>query len=84
MQRSKKAEDEKKKQDEVLARKRAFDDRFKSRGKRKTTSETNDSAESAAPPAKKAKELTQYEKEVKAYEGRSLKDQGIGIRPLVK
>ncbi|KAG9018695.1 hypothetical protein FRB90_010463 [Tulasnella sp. 427] len=84
MQRSKKAEDEKKKQEDVLTRKRAFDDRFKTRGKRKIASETNDSPESAAPPAKKAKELSQYEKEVKTYEGRSLKDQGIGIRPLVK
>ena len=26
----------------------------------------------------------QYEKEVKSYAGRSLKDDGIGVRPLVK
>lgn len=26
----------------------------------------------------------QYEKEVKSYAGRSLKDNGIGVRPLVK
>ena len=28
--------------------------------------------------------LAQYEKEVKSYAGRSLKDDGIGVRPLVK
>ena len=28
--------------------------------------------------------LGQYEREVKSYAGRSLKDDGIGVRPLVK
>jgi len=82
-QRNKKEEDEKKKQEDLLAKKRAFDERFKKRGKRKIDSPSDEPTESA-PPAKKAKELTQYEKEVKSYEGRSLKDNGIGIRPLVK
>jgi len=82
-QRTKKEEDEKKKHDEAISRKRAFDDRFKNRGKRKAASPSAEPADST-PPTKKAKELTQYEKEVKSYEGRSLKDQGIGVRPLVK
>jgi len=83
-QRSKKEEDEKKKHDEAIARKRAFDDRFKNRGKRKAPSPSAEPADPAPPPNKKSKALTQYEKEVKSYEGRSLKDQGIGVRPLVK
>ncbi|KAG9009535.1 hypothetical protein FRB94_011952 [Tulasnella sp. JGI-2019a] len=83
-QRTKKEEDEKKKQEEATARKRAFDDRFKNRGKRKAVSPSAEEPSDSTPPVKKAKELTQYEKEVKSYEGRSLKDQGIGIRPLVK
>jgi len=81
-QRTKKEEDEKRKHDEMIARKRAFDDRFRNRCKRKAPPPTEPTE--PIPPAKKAKELTQYEKEVKSYEGRSLKDQGIGIRPLVK
>jgi len=88
-QRSKKEEEEKKKAEDDIARKRNFDERFKNRGKRPAP---DSSAPSAAddPPTKKAKgdkdskPLTQYEKEVKSYAGRSLKDDGIGVRPLVK
>ncbi|KAG8897270.1 hypothetical protein FRB99_008272 [Tulasnella sp. 403] len=83
-QRTKKAKEERRRQEELLAKKRAFDERFKTRGKRKTDDAPETDTADAVPPAKKPKELTQYEKEVKSYEGRSLKDNGIGIRPLVK
>ncbi|THH32416.1 hypothetical protein EUX98_g1772 [Antrodiella citrinella] len=82
----KKDEEEKKKQEEVLARKRQFDSRFKARGKRPSPESADDEAVTES-PAKKTKTdapLTQYEKEVKSYAGRSLKDNGIGVRPLVK
>ncbi|KAF9510933.1 hypothetical protein BS47DRAFT_1364151 [Hydnum rufescens UP504] len=68
----------------------------KKRGKRPAASsvdapDTEASTESGS-SAKKAKSETplrrnlsaQYEKEVKGYQSRSLKDQGIGVRPLVK
>ncbi|KAH8091018.1 hypothetical protein BXZ70DRAFT_1011278 [Cristinia sonorae] len=82
----KKDEEERKKQEEALARKRNFDDRFKKRGKRPAPDEST-SATSSETPTKKTKTdepLTQYQKEVKSYAGRSLKDDGIGVRPLVK
>jgi len=86
-QRIKKEEEEKQKQDDMLARKRDFDNRFKTRGKRPAESPNSSSTAAADPPSKKMKtekELTQYEKEVKSYAGRSLKDNGTGVRPLVK
>jgi len=88
-QHTKKEEQTKKKTDDLVARKRAFDDRFKNRGKRAAPAPTDSTTEpsSDAPSAKKQKSekhLSQYEKEVQSYEKRSLKDQGIGIRPLVK
>ncbi|KZT19983.1 hypothetical protein NEOLEDRAFT_1076638 [Neolentinus lepideus HHB14362 ss-1] len=86
-QRIKREEEEKKKQEEALAKKRNFDDRFRKRGKR-ATPESSVPAESTVdePVAKKAKSdstLTEYERQVKSY-GTSLKDIGIGVRPLVK
>ncbi|KAH9949795.1 hypothetical protein B0H21DRAFT_726012 [Amylocystis lapponica] len=85
-QRIKKDEEEKKKQDEVLARKRNFDERFKTRGKRPLPDapSSNTATEHLAKKTKTEEPLTQYEKEVKNYAGRSLKDDGIGVRPLVK
>ncbi|EJF63259.1 hypothetical protein BD309DRAFT_989486 [Dichomitus squalens] len=126
-QRLKKEEDEKKKQEEILAkcgsftlnlsciatnhlrlphRKREFDNRFKNRGKRRSP-DTSSSTPATENPAKKAKveeplsesshsgiasvsdestERTQdqYKKELQNYADRSLKDSGIGVRPLVK
>ncbi|PCH39843.1 hypothetical protein WOLCODRAFT_67732 [Wolfiporia cocos MD-104 SS10] len=79
-------EEEKKKQEEILAQKRNFDERFKRRGKRPPPTDAN-STPATEPPAKKTRAdepLTQYQKEVKNYAGRSLKDDGIGVRPLVK
>ncbi|TFY74151.1 hypothetical protein EWM64_g9861 [Hericium alpestre] len=86
-QRLQKDEDEKKKQEEILAKKRMFDSRFKKRGKRPTPDSSDSKDTAADPPAKKAKPdepMSQYQKEVKTYAGRSLKDDGIGVRPLVK
>ncbi|PSR70843.1 hypothetical protein PHLCEN_2v13284 [Hermanssonia centrifuga] len=82
----KKDEEERKKQEETLTRKREFDSRFKKRGKRPPP-DTASSSTVTDNPSKKPrvdKPLTQYEKEVKTYAGRSLKDDGIGVRPLVK
>ncbi|KAF8327401.1 uncharacterized protein EI90DRAFT_3067608 [Cantharellus anzutake] len=93
LQRSKREEEERKQADVVAQKKRGFDDRFKKRGKRPAPSaDTPDSGSSGetdepAGPAKKAKTsepLSQYEKEVQGYQSRLLKDQGIGVRPLVK
>ncbi|KAF8575483.1 hypothetical protein K439DRAFT_1419774 [Ramaria rubella] len=91
-QRSKKEEEEKKKTEEDAMRKRNFEERFKKRGKR-LVEDTLVSDPADDHPSKRAKNdkdkdkdqpLTQYEKEVKSYAGRSLKDDGIGVRPLVK
>ncbi|KAK7692947.1 hypothetical protein QCA50_004588 [Cerrena zonata] len=87
-QQLKKDEEEKKKQEDALERKRQFDNRFKNRGKRPPPTES-DSTSTTEPLSKKSKSeepLTQYEKEVKNYSGggRGLKDDGSGVRPLVK
>jgi len=86
-QRNKKEEEEKKLQEDTLARKRDFNARFKKRGKRSQPDSTS-SATLENPPAKKPKsddkQMTEYEKEVKNYAGRNLKDDGIGVRALVK
>ncbi|KAI0337471.1 hypothetical protein BDW22DRAFT_1364130 [Trametopsis cervina] len=82
----KKDEEEKKKQEETLARKREFDSRFKRRGKRPPP-DTESSTIPAENPTKKSKvdePTSSYQKEVQNYAGRSLKDEGIGVRPLVK
>ncbi|KAI0086920.1 hypothetical protein BDY19DRAFT_907807 [Irpex rosettiformis] len=83
----KKDEEEKKKQEETLQRKREFDSRFKRRGKRPAPDSTN-SDTSTENPAKKSKgeepPLTKYQQELQNYAGKSLKDDGIGVRPLVK
>jgi len=82
----KKDEEEKKKQEDTMAKKRAFDSRFKTRGKRPPPDDSNSNA-TIENPSKKTKAdtaLTQYEKEMKNFAGRSLKDDGIGVRPLVK
>ncbi|KZT67302.1 hypothetical protein DAEQUDRAFT_767358 [Daedalea quercina L-15889] len=81
----KKDEEEKKKQEDILARKRTFDERFKRRGKRPSPDATH--SEPATEPASKKPKvdapLNQYEKQVKSYTA-SLKDNGAGVRPLVK
>lgn len=86
-QRIQKDEEEKKKQEEILARKRTFDSRFKQRGKRPSPDSSDSKSTTIDSPAKKIKTdapMSQYEREVKSYAGRSLKDDGIGVRPLVK
>ncbi|KAI0647866.1 hypothetical protein C8Q79DRAFT_952337 [Trametes meyenii] len=85
-QRLKKEEDEKKQQEEILKRKREFDSRFKSRGKRRSPDapSSNDTTENPAKKPKVDEPLTQYQKEVQNYADKSLKDGGIGVRPLVK
>ncbi|PIL22721.1 hypothetical protein GSI_15414 [Ganoderma sinense ZZ0214-1] len=85
-QRLKKEEDEKKKTEETIVKKREFDNRFKNRGKRRSPDDSS-STPAAENPTKKAKTeepLNQYQKEVQNYADRSLKDSGIGVRPLVK
>jgi len=90
-----KEDEEKRKRDEELRNKLNFEDRFKKRGKRRAaSSEPPETAEPSTDelPVKKVKTdtepekpLTAYEKEVKSYSGNgNLKDQGMGIRPLVK
>ncbi|GAA5872935.1 hypothetical protein JCM8547_003268 [Rhodosporidiobolus lusitaniae] len=73
------AEKEKEEKDKAIARKKALEDRFKKRGKRPADS-------SADPAAKKKKDdgLTEYEKEVKKLESRTLKDSGYDMRPMLK
>ncbi|KDQ62832.1 hypothetical protein JAAARDRAFT_203863 [Jaapia argillacea MUCL 33604] len=85
-QRLKREEEEKKKQEDAVAKKRNFDQRFKNRGKRPSPDSTVSTSTTDEPAAKKAKgeePKTQYEREVKSYTS-SLKDNGIGVRPLVK
>ncbi|RDX53497.1 hypothetical protein K466DRAFT_660723 [Polyporus arcularius HHB13444] len=86
-QRLKKEEDEKKKQEEIIAKKRDFDSRFKTRGKRRSPDDASSTTPATENPAKKPKvdePLTQYQKELQQYADKSLKDSGIGVRPLVK
>ncbi|KIP05317.1 hypothetical protein PHLGIDRAFT_119964 [Phlebiopsis gigantea 11061_1 CR5-6] len=82
----KKDEEDKKKQEETMAKKRAFDSRFKQRGKRPLPlAESSDDTTEIAPKKLKVDEpTTQYQREVSNYAGRSLKDNGNGVRPLVK
>ncbi|KAG9121994.1 hypothetical protein FRC07_001803, partial [Ceratobasidium sp. 392] len=77
--RSKQIESEKKQNDESAIKKRAFADRFKSRGKRLPPQEdisTEEDKGSTKAKVECEKELSQYEKEVKQYQGHSLKDDG--------
>ncbi|GAA5826483.1 hypothetical protein JCM11251_002390 [Rhodosporidiobolus azoricus] len=71
---------EKEEREKALARKKAMENRFKKRGKRAA-----ESTEGGA--AKKQKDdtvgLTEYEKEVKRLEARTLKDDGY-MRPMLK
>ncbi|KAH9936506.1 uncharacterized protein B0H18DRAFT_324561 [Fomitopsis serialis] len=84
-QRIKQDEEEKKKQEESLAKKRDFNERFKRRGKRRSSDATNSepATEHTAKKLKVDAPINQYEKEVKSYTA-SLKDNGAGVRPLVK
>ncbi|GAA5896409.1 hypothetical protein JCM6882_001006 [Rhodosporidiobolus microsporus] len=74
------ADTEKEEREKALARKKAMENRFKKRGKR-TAEATDDGAN------KKKKDdmagLTEYEKEVKRLEARTLKDDGY-MRPMLK
>ncbi|THH04469.1 hypothetical protein EW145_g5505 [Phellinidium pouzarii] len=75
--------------------KRTFETRFKNRGKRRAPSsepspegperQTDSPADDVSPKKMKIEErkpMTAYEEEVKSYSG-SLKDDGMGIRPLL-
>ncbi|KAH8113497.1 hypothetical protein DFH11DRAFT_1727520 [Phellopilus nigrolimitatus] len=86
--RTKMEDEDKKKREQELETKRQFENRFKNRGKRRAPSsepsaESSDDAPAKKPKINTEKALTAYEKEVKSYTG-SLKDNGMGIRPLVK
>ncbi|CCL98528.1 uncharacterized protein FIBRA_00527 [Fibroporia radiculosa] len=87
-QRIKKDEEETRKQEEILARyaKRNFDERFKKRGKRPPLDASN--SDSTIEPSRKKRKtdepMTSYHNQVRNYADRSLKDDGIGVRPLVK
>ncbi|KZV95456.1 hypothetical protein EXIGLDRAFT_735186 [Exidia glandulosa HHB12029] len=100
-QRNKMEDNEKKKQEDELKKKREFDARFKNRRKRPAPTDSDASrsvtpetaAAASAAPAKKVKTssepaepLTAYQKEVKSYSSRSLKEDNthIGSRSLVR
>ncbi|KAI6123806.1 hypothetical protein EDD16DRAFT_1564659 [Pisolithus croceorrhizus] len=93
-QRNKRVEEEEKRKAELaLARKRQFADRFKNRGKRHFPPPDTPSAvgttDEQENPAKKPKFdgtslLTDYRKEVRKQDGKVLKDVGTGVRPLIK
>ncbi|KAI6098193.1 hypothetical protein F5141DRAFT_1147172 [Pisolithus sp. B1] len=93
-QRNKRVEEEEKRKAELaLARKRQFADRFKNRGKRHfpppDTSSAVGTTDEQENPAKKPKFdgtslLTDYRKEVRKQDGKVLKDVGTGVRPLIK
>ncbi|KIM54191.1 hypothetical protein SCLCIDRAFT_31303 [Scleroderma citrinum Foug A] len=93
-QRPKKEDEEKRKAEEALTRKRQFADRFKTRGKRHLpppdTSPAVTTIDAEEGPAKKPKldeappPLINYQKEVRNQQGWILKDTGTGFRPLAK
>ncbi|CAH7669563.1 hypothetical protein PPACK8108_LOCUS4418 [Phakopsora pachyrhizi] len=83
----KEEEVEKKKQREALARKQAFEQRIKNRGKRSVEKTEVESSSSASQPNKKSKtedEENAYLREVRKLQGHSLRDEGAGVRALVK
>ncbi|GAA5971164.1 hypothetical protein JCM11641_004168 [Rhodosporidiobolus odoratus] len=75
------ADKEKEEREKALVRKKAMEDRFKKRGKRAA-----ESADGSAAKKKKDDDsgLTEYEKEVKRLESRTLKDSGYDMRPMLK
>lgn len=86
-------EEEKRKAELALARKKEFAHRFKNRGKRHSpspdTSDAVTTTDEQENPAKKPKRgstppLTNYQKEVHSLDSRILKDTGTGVRPFVK
>ncbi|MBW0533835.1 hypothetical protein O181_073550 [Austropuccinia psidii MF-1] len=77
----KEEEVEKKKQADALARKQAFEQRIKNRGKR--TADTNNSGQTNK-KSKTEEEENAYLKEVRKLQGHSLRDEGAGVRALVK
>ncbi|KAF8157959.1 hypothetical protein B0H34DRAFT_706932 [Crassisporium funariophilum] len=97
IRRSMKEEDDKKKEREALLRKKNFEHRFKTRGKRPSTpvdgpSCSESTPESDQPPRKKTKPSAQeedtspqaqYQKDLASYTT-SLKGTGTGVRPLIK
>ncbi|KIJ57126.1 hypothetical protein M422DRAFT_40646 [Sphaerobolus stellatus SS14] len=86
-QRIKKEEEDKKKAEDAANRKRHFEDRFRKRGKRPASeADVTEGSETVPPKKVKANEqssMSQYQKELKSYNS-SLKDNGNGVRPLVK
>ncbi|KAF8228792.1 hypothetical protein L208DRAFT_1403164 [Tricholoma matsutake] len=87
-QRIRKEEEDKKKEQEALDKKRNFDNRFRNRGKRPPPNSTLNSEPALDDlPAKRMKPdgpPTDYQRELKTFDGRSLKSLGTGVRPLVK
>lgn len=87
-------DEEKRKAEEALTRKRQFADRFKTRGKRPLppldTSPAVTTIDAKESPAKKPKldeaplPLANYQKEVRNQQGWILKDRDTGVRSLVK
>ncbi|KAI6044905.1 hypothetical protein EDC04DRAFT_274198 [Pisolithus marmoratus] len=87
-QRNRREDEEKRKAELALARKRQFADRFRNRGKRHLpppdTSLTVTTTDAQESPAKKPKldgTLVNYQKDVHSQDGRILKDAGTGVRP---
>ncbi|GAA5919960.1 hypothetical protein JCM1841_004395 [Sporobolomyces salmonicolor] len=72
---------EKEQREKALAQKKALEDRFKKRGKRPAAVD-----DGAASKKKKDDDsgLTDYQKEVKRLEARSLKSEGYEMRPMLK
>ncbi|GAA5833442.1 hypothetical protein JCM5353_008054 [Sporobolomyces roseus] len=79
---------EKEEREKALARKKAIEDRFKKRGKRPVASTSSiideDSSNKKIRKDEGEGELTEYQKEVRRLTGKSLKEQGYDMRPLLK
>ncbi|KAF8881904.1 hypothetical protein BD779DRAFT_1544940 [Infundibulicybe gibba] len=83
-----KEEDDRKKDLEVLERKKKFDNRFRNRGKRPppaTSSSSDDQPERQPAKRPKISPTSDYGEQVKSFGGgRNLQDTGTGVRPLFK
>ncbi|POW15798.1 hypothetical protein PSHT_07019 [Puccinia striiformis] len=79
----KEEEVEKKKQEDALIRKQAFEQRIKNRGKR-TADPSDTTTSTATKKTKTEEEDNAYLREVRKLQGHSLRDEGAGVRALVK
>ncbi|KAG0142320.1 hypothetical protein CROQUDRAFT_135656 [Cronartium quercuum f. sp. fusiforme G11] len=79
----KEEEVEKKKQEDALVRKQAFEQRIKNRGKR-NVNETDESTTTNKKLKSNESEDNAYLREVRKLQGHSLRDEGAGVRALVK